>query len=266
MAITSHHTLTTWEEFRENWDGVVNFMMAKECIPFAFDLPPIDRIVEEVRLDPQSNITPGTKGDIRLYNDTKEEFLKLPIDTAMKSSFGMVHYRLSEFDAPGKFLHGFKTKVLDAWQDVMRAQGFTWTRCYPIIFISGPGCATNYHMDFSNVVAWQRYGTKKFFGLKDPARWEAKNARVAYKAEAITKPAQIKPEDTLCYEMHPGDVLWNCLLTPHWVEASDEVAMSFNISHGGLRLHGKLCPFEQELEDYRKANPETAPAPVKGVY
>jgi hypothetical protein len=58
--------------------------------------------------------------------------------------------------------------------------------------------------------------------------------------------------------MHPGDVLWNVLLTPHWVEAGEEVALSVNISHGGVRLHGKLFRHEQELEDHRRQQAEKA--------
>ena len=47
-------------------------------------------------------------------------------------------------------------------------------------------------------------------------------------------------------------VLFNKLLTPHWVEAvGSEVAVSLNISHGGLRLRGELCRNERELEAWR---------------
>jgi hypothetical protein len=63
-------------------------------------------------------------------------------------------------------------------------------------------------------------------------------------------------QDELSYLMQPGDVLWNAFLTPHWVEASDSVTYSINISHGGLRLNGELCRHEQELEDWRAQNPD----------
>jgi len=42
--------------------------------------------------------------------------------------------------------------------------------------------------------------------------------------------------------------------------------MSINISHGGLRLDGKLCPWEQELEDYRQKHPDIAPKKFAGQY
>ena len=56
--------------------------------------------------------------------------------------------------------------------------------------------------------------------------------------------------------MTPGDVLFNKLLTPHWVQAlGEEVAVSLNISHGGLRLDGEVCRNESELEQQRDGRP-----------
>jgi hypothetical protein len=184
----------------------------------------------------------------------------------MKQPFAMGNYRLGEFDAPGKFLHGFEKRVLDPWRAALAAHGFTFERCYPIIFLGGPGYATNYHMDFSHVLAWQVYGVKRFCGLRDPDRWAPREMRVLYRAGIFEKPPEITEADALCYEMKPGDVLWNTILTPHWVEASDSVAMSINISHGGIRLHGKLCPVEQELDNFRAKHPEIAPKKIQGKY
>ena len=49
-------------------------------------------------------------------------------------------------------------------------------------------------------------------------------------------------------EMGPGAVLFNKLLTPHWVDAvGDELSVSINISHGGLALRGELTQNEAEL-------------------
>lgn len=86
----------------------------------------------------------------------------------------------------------------------------------------------------------------------------------------VRRPAQnpegITLDDALCYQMSPGAVLWNCLLTPHWVEAASEPAMSINISHGGLRLNGKLSPYEQELMDWSEMHPDRAPQLPAGQY
>ncbi|HCR19490.1 MAG TPA: hypothetical protein DIU35_18590 [Candidatus Latescibacteria bacterium] len=91
--------------------------------------------------------------------------------------------------------------------------------------------------------------------MKDPDKWAPFEERMLPGGEMV-KPSGIKEEDTLPYEMGPGDVLWNTLLTPHWVEATDHVAYSINLSHGGLRLNGELCRNEQELVDHNAAQKE----------
>lgn len=261
----AHSTVTTWKEFKSAWCGVLNFLMAGDCVPFSFEFPPLQRIVEELRQDAEVRIHPGKKGVTMDLSSIADDFRKMPIEEALRSQFSIAHYHLSPFDKPGSFLNGFREKVLDRWQEALRAQGFTWTRCYPIVFVSGKGCATNYHMDFSHVLAWQIYGTKNFCGLRDPERWAPHEVRMANRND-LPKPDEITDNDALCYAMQPGDALWNCLLTPHWVEASDEVAMSVNISHGGLRLHGELCPHEQELMKWMESHPERAIGLPSGVY
>lgn len=260
MADPLHSTVRTWAEFQQRWAGVHNFLLAGECVPFGFAMPPLDRVVAEMRADPDARITPGAKGDRLQLTDRAAQFRALPVELALESSFALAHFQLARFDAPGKFLHGFTAQVLEPWQRALAAQGFTFERCYPIIFISGKGCATNYHMDFSHVLAWQIYGTKRFCGLKDPDRWASREVRVNYQPEGFAQPATLTEADALCYTMRPGDVLWNVLLTPHWVEAGTEVAMSVNLSHGGIRYRGELCPHEAELVAHRGANPLQAPA------
>ena len=264
-----HRTVTTWDEFRDAWDGALNFLMDGEVVPFAdFELPPLDRIVSEVRDHPEARIGPGTKDAVIRLEDASAAFRALPIERALESSFSLAHFHLSALDHPGAALHGIKERVLDPWQDALRENGFTFERCYPIVFISGRDSASNYHMDFSHVIAWQVYGRKRFCGLRDPNRWAPWRTRVTYKFGELQRPPEVTSEEhALAYEMNPGDVLWNALLTPHWVESMDaEPAMSINLSHGGLRLNGRLCPFEQDLVDYQAANPETAPEKIKAAY
>lgn len=234
--------------------------MAGECVPFAFVVPPLERVVSELRDDPEARITPGRKGDRLNLSDMAAEFRARPIEEALAAPFALAHFSLARFDAPGRFLHGFREQVLEPWQNALHAAGFTFERCYPIIFISGKGCATNYHMDLSHVLAWQVYGAKRFCGLREPDRWAPRELRVNYKPADFARPAGLTAADAECFAMRPGDVLWNTLLTPHWVEAGDEVAMSINISHGGIRYRGELCPHERELVEHRAAHPELAPA------
>src|SRR5262245_49334768 len=110
--------------------------MKGECVPFAFDAPPLDRIVEEVRADEMASIGSGVKGSKLAQDDTSKAFRAMPIERAMESPFSLAHFKLSRFDAPGKFLHQFRERVLDPWQAALKGAGFTWDRCYPIVFIS----------------------------------------------------------------------------------------------------------------------------------
>ncbi|WP_135553497.1 P-loop NTPase family protein [Paenibacillus cymbidii] len=249
-----HRTVDSWERFRSEWDGVINFLMKGETVPFHYRMPPIERIVEELRHHPDSRITPGTKGNKLDLTDISESFRKMPIEEAVDSAFALAHFKLPAFYGSGKLLDGFEEQVLQPWQRALREAGFTWERCYPILFISGPGRTTNYHLDYSHVLAWQVHGTKTFVGLKDPDRWAPLAVRLHCKG--TERPADIGPEDELAYVMTPGTVLWNTFLTPHWVEASDRAACSVNISHGGLRYKGRLCLHEQEVVDWQLANPD----------
>lgn len=243
-------TVRTWQAFRQEWDGVLNFLMAGECVPFAFAMPPVAQVIEEVRRDPEARIWRGAKGDALDKTDISDAFRALPIPQAVHAPVQMSHFKLSNFYGPGQLFHGFEAQVMEPWRQALAAAGFTWTRCYPILFLSGPHCATNYHLDGSHVVAWQREGVKRFVGLKDPHRWASQEERLQY-SKGVTRPEGITADDELAYEMKPGDVLWNALLTPHWVEAADHVTYSLNLSHGGLRLDGRLCPHEAELEAWR---------------
>ena len=259
-------TVQTWGEFRQHWAGVHNFRLDGECAPFDFEVPALDRVVSELRDDKLTRITTGARGTRLALEDFATEFRAKPMAEAMAGPFALAHFKLSQFDAPGKFLHGFKPRVLDPWQAALNDAGFTFERCYPIIFISGKNCATNYHMDLSHVVAWQIYGRKRFCGLQDPRRWAPHELRMNCRSAEVRQPDALTDADTLCYDMSPGAVVWNAMLTPHWVEAGDEVAMSINFSHGGLRYRGQLCPHEQEHLDYQAAHPDTAEKSPDGSY
>ncbi len=256
-------TVSTWHEFGRRWDGVTNFLMAGECAaPFDFPMPPLADLVDIVRNDDQARVNPGAKGERVDLSDIRETFRKLPIEQALRYEFRMSHFQARKWDAPGGFLHGFGRRVLEPLQDALRAQGFTWD---PdgfgyYFFFSGPHCATNYHMDKSNVLAWQLHGTKVFAGLNDPDRWEPLEQRVTSSVPTCRRPAGIEDADVLAYEMRPGSVLWNCLLTPHWVEAVSEPACSLNFSWFGLRRHGKLCRHEEELLAWQARQQQVTPS------
>ena len=252
-----HQAADTPNAFRKRWNGWLNFPLAKSLVPFSYRFPPLDRMVDAVRRDEEVRILSGKRGDRMDETDISRRFRSLPIQEALDSPFQMSHFDLSRFQDPGGLLEGLEEQVMVPWKRFLRSAGFTWRRCFPILFFSGPGCATNYHMDLSHVLAWQIYGTKHFHGLTEPGRWAPLDEVVQEaRREELSKPRGLRPRDVLTFVMKPGDCLWNQLLTPHWVEASSETAVSLNLSHGGLRCQGRLAPQEQALEEWWKTHPD----------
>lgn len=148
---------------------------------------------------------------------------------------------------------------MEPWRQSLTKAGFTWNRCYPIIFISGPGCATNYHMDQSHVVAWQMYGTKVFSGLLNPeirSPLEERMKSVEFNNQKTISPPDLKESEVL-FTPAPWRRFMERFFDATLVGSTEGVSYSFNISHGGLRLDGQLCPYEVELEAWRATNNKT---------
>jgi len=251
--------VNTWDQFKSRWHGLRNFLLEGECFPLEYELPPLDQIVDTLRHDPDARIQESSDGGQANRTDISAHFRALPIERAMDERFTLAHFKLANFFGPGQLLDGFEEAVLNRWRNLLTDHGFAFNRCYPIIFISGKGCGSSYHMDFSHVMAWQRYGTKRFRSFRDPHRWTPTDVRKRFFQEHgnyhewFSPPVETQPEDIHELVQSPGTALWNTFLTPHWVLAgADEVAMSINLSHGGLRLaDGPLCPHESELETWR---------------
>jgi len=111
------------------------------------------------------------------------------------------------------------------------------------------------------VLAWQIYGDKTFNSFKDPEKFASVDWLVDErdKTKAILgNLPDYDLEEILTFKMEPGSLLWNQLLTPHWVVAGDEVAISVNISHGGVSHQGAFCPNEKRLRQRWEKNPEEA--------
>jgi hypothetical protein len=252
-------TVSTANDFKQHWSGIHNFAMAGECVPFDMELPPVDVIVDTLRRDDAANINSSSGEVFRRTErrDIRDEFRAMPIEKALEQSFGLAHYDLPRFDTPGGLLEGLDRQVLRPWRQWLESIGFELSDFFrPYFFISGANCATAYHMDLSHVLAWQLYGEKQFCSFKDPLRWADETVRreqLVGGQNAYNQPIPdgITGDDVVAFDMKPGDVLWNVLQTPHWVKAGADVAVSMNISHRGLRLHGELCPHEQQLQQWR---------------
>ena len=257
--------VNSFDQFRRHWGGMHNFVMAGDCVPVGYELPPLERIVDEVRRDDGAHITRGYPEPFvrRPAEDIADTFRRLPLDQAMATPFSMGHFGIDRFDKPGGLLHGFGEQVMRPWRLALEAHGFTLTDFFkPYFFISGPNCTTAYHMDLSHVLAWQRYGVKRFCSLKDPQGFAGQAVRrgqleAGGSAFGIPIPGNLTPREIVEVTMAPGTVLWNVLQTPHWVLGGPDVSLSINISHRGMRLHGELCPHERQLEQWKQA-PATA--------
>lgn len=124
-------TVSTLDDFKKHWAGPLNFLMEGECVPFEFDLPPLEEVVDLLRRDSDTNIGSGRKGDKILLDSIAADFRAMPLDKAVASSFSIAHYSLGRFDVPGKFLHGFERRVLNPWRNALKAQGFSFDRLLP---------------------------------------------------------------------------------------------------------------------------------------
>jgi hypothetical protein len=244
--------VTEWDAIQQKWNGLQNFALSREIFPYTFRFPPLDEIVDAVRRDEKTQITRGKYADRLDVGDVAADYRALPIEEAVSAPVQLTHYELDRFMGPSQIFHGLDD-VRRGWERSLAERDFTWTRIYPIFFLSGPGRHTGYHIDQSHVLAWQIVGTKRFVWLKDPERWCPPEVRKSlFDSTKIVRPTELAPDDETGVDMRSGDVLWNTVLTPHWVFATEETAFSINFAHWGLRHRGELAPLGREVEQIRR--------------
>ena len=227
--------------------------MVDECVPFAFEFPSTEQIVERLVAEPT---TTGIKGQLRKTGDrgnTMEQFRGMAFNDLLATSFQLRYPDVTTLDQPGEIFAGFTEQVLIPWKRYLLDHGFTWDRCYALARVSGPNTCTGYHMDRSNVLFWNVRGRKFFHGFRDPDRW-VPIEQATQEREAQIMPENMLDEEVLSYPVDDNTLLWNHLLTPHWVDAP-ELTFGINFSHGGLRHNGRLCRYEQHVYDTLGHNP-----------
>ena len=112
-----HRTVENWRNFCELWHGPTNFRLAGEVGAWEWQPPPLDQIVDELRLDDAVTIKRGARsGRLDLEVLSPDTFRAIPIERAMEVPFALAHFDLGRFDAPGRFLHGFGDTVLGPWE------------------------------------------------------------------------------------------------------------------------------------------------------
>ena len=241
------------------WNETRNFLLGPQLIEFDMSFPTAEEIVDILRRHPDTKLSSNRLEDEAAEADLVDKLKNAPMEQVVDLPFNIACFELHNFYGPGQFLSEFQQRVMIPWRTLLSAVGLTWQRCYPIIFISGKGCSSNFHADNSHVVAWQIHGTKAFHGFQDPAKYGPVQEIVDARGCRTRLPPEHNPADLLSYFMEPGDLLWTQLLTPHWVDGGDkEIAVSVNISHGGIQHAGQFSPNEQVLRRRWEDHPEEA--------
>lgn len=252
-------TARTHEDFLTVWNGRRNFLIGPELIAFNTPMPPREEIVDILRRDPESRVQFLGMEDGAEKEALIEMFRTAPLEQIVNLPFSLANFFLHNFYEPGGFLRDFQKDVMIPWRSFLSSMGLTWQRCYPIFFISGKNSSSTYHVDVSHVLAWQIHGVKVFNGFRDPENHAGVQHIVDNRNEyRVEIPPDFDPDLILTYRMDPGDILWNQLLTPHWVDSEDEIAVSVNISHGGIAYQKTFCPNEQILRKRWEEHPEEA--------
>lgn len=246
--------VTTWEEFRRKWDGRQNLLLRGEMFPHSFTPPGMETVLDEVRKHEKTRIQHAYLNEQTSFYATKvddffPEFVDLPIEQALKTPAGVANFEARNFAGPGQVLEGINP-ILDDWYHNLSRHGFDYTGTLRVFFYSCARTNTGYHYDDGYVLAWQITGTKRFCWLKEPDKWCPPELRreTANNYKVMRKPEELTPDDVIECEMHPGDVLWNVMLTPHWVYSLDEPTFSINLVHNGLRCDGRVSDIGIEYD------------------
>ena len=245
-------SVRAWPEFQQRWSELRNVLLSSDLTRgFSYNVPPLERIVEEVCADECAVMRSGIKSSSFDLTDISGELRRRSAAEALRTRFVLAHFDLHRsFGAPGQLFEGLEEQWVEPWRAQLRSHGFTFDRVFSILFAAGPHSATNYHMDFTHQLAWQQYGDKHWHALNEPDRWTTKALRYDTKSMLqLSKPAAVGARDIYTVVQRPGSALWNPQATPHWVETFSEPALTLTLVHAGLRLHGRLCPHEQERED-----------------
>ena len=216
---------------REVLTGKVAHGTGGEVFPFELTPPALSQVVEEARNHPQTRIARGRRGDrlAQSLEDVEVDFKALPLEEAVCAPIHLSLFELGSLCEGDGALATVVEQVYLPLTVLWREQGLSWQKVYPILFLSGPGCSTNYHWDPSSVLIVQLYGRKRFHSLKDPLRW-CPDEVADQGREAMVRPEELAVEDILTGELGPGDAVWSPCRAPHWVDAYDETAFTLSIA------------------------------------
>ncbi|MET9218664.1 hypothetical protein ABZX65_07760 [Streptomyces sp. NPDC003300] len=244
--------VTDPEDFTTRWRQPPNFPVR---VPLDYQFPPALDVLDLVRQDEEVRFTILGPDDWRVRMDRTAAFRTAPVKEVIHWSFRLVHFNLARFY--GEVLKGFQEEVMVPWRTYLSAQGFTWQRCAPILFLSTQGVASTYHCDNSHGLVWQVHGVKTFHSYHDPDKHLSAEGAILGETTAEDAPRH-EEKDRQSATMRPGDQLWSHALTPHWVTTESPLALSVTLSHGGLCRRGSYSDRELALRDYWDRNPAEA--------
>ena len=209
----------------------VAYPVGGEVFPFEVPRPDLYQVVEQARQHPKTRILSGERGDsIALtFQPPTIEFSKLRLSEAVKTPIHLSLFELGRLREAGGALAEVIQGVYLPLTQLWRTHRVSWQKVYPILFLSGPNCSTNYHWDPSSVLIVQLHGRKRLHSLKEPGRWCPPEV-LAQQHAGMVKPADLSDEDILVYELEPGDAIWSPCRAPHWLDAYDETAFTLSIA------------------------------------
>ncbi|MFI9208622.1 hypothetical protein ACIGW7_10805 [Streptomyces sp. NPDC053253] len=242
-------------QFVERWLQPPNFRISPELFQPDFEFPSALEVLDRLRKDDATKVT--FLGDEEAATRTVRAmtFRRASLDEIAAWPFRLVHFELSRFY--DDFLSGFQESVMIPWRVFLTELGFTWQRCYPILFMSTGGCSSTYHVDNSHGLVWQVHGVKNFHSFLEPERYAPVESAVLGRIAGESSPAHDE-KDRLSLRMSPGDLVWSHALTPHWVVADSPVTLSLNISHGGLARAGRFSERDSALRRHWDDHPGQA--------
>ncbi|MDA1139990.1 MAG: cupin domain-containing protein [Planctomycetota bacterium] len=225
-------TVNTFTDFKKVVGQPVAHLVNGEVFPFSFAPPDLFDLVDQARHHPKVKVCTGQRGnDLKtsLKDADPEGFKQLPIEQAARSPVHLTIYELGSLREKGGALAEAAGKVYWPLVELWKGMGLRWKKVYPILFLSGPGCSTNYHWDPSSVLIVQLYGRKRFHSLREPKKWCPE--LVADKGhEAMFKPKALSDDDIISCDLNPGEAVWSPCRAPHWVDAYDETAFTMSIA------------------------------------
>ncbi|SHN07803.1 hypothetical protein [Streptomyces yunnanensis] len=245
-------TITTPNDFTSRWHQPPNFPLQ---VPFDYRFLPSIETLDYIREDEEVRFTILGDDDWQVRMDRTAAFRTAPVEEIITWPFRLVHFNLARFY--GDMLHGFQDQVMIPWRTHLSAQGFTWQRLAPILFLSTEDAASTYHNDNSHGLVWQIQGTKTFHSYLDPDKHLSADAAVIGETTS-EDPPEHDASDRQSITMQPGEQLWSHALTPHWVTTESALAMSITLSHGGLCHQGRYSERELALRAYWDKNPDEA--------